>query len=117
MKTNTTVFAVLLASLGSAQIVSLPVTHGSIQVTEMETEVGQAERLQISRGDQSWSVDLRNLVRKYDCEAWWGSRDNSVCPGSRKTPCPTCPHRRVNTVAWDERHQRLYFAITTWQSW
>jgi len=71
--------------------------------------------IQIRRGQQEWQVDLYRLVRAYDCVLPYTGNDR-ICMGSPASPCPECP-RQVSLVTWDERHRKLYFAISTGYSW
>ena len=65
--------------------------------------------LEIRFRQRSWHVDLSRLVRTNDCE----ERD---CIGRRPTsPCADC-QRRSTFLAWDTRHQKVYFGLTTRRS-
>jgi hypothetical protein len=56
-------------------------------------------------------VHLFNLIRNNDCAMPY--LDNArTCLGPPKAPCPDC-RTHMAIVAWDEHHQKLYFALST----
>jgi hypothetical protein len=95
------------ALAGTPQVVRVvPLRLGSVEVSEVSPS-----ELHIRRGGQEWKMDLSRLVRANDCVLPYIGYKR-ICTGPPKSPCPECP-RGAATVAWDERQQRLYFAITT----
>jgi hypothetical protein len=66
-----------------------------------------SSQILIKRRGQEWRIDFRNLVRGIDCAS------GPICPGSPTAPCPACAPSDPDLVGWDERHQTLYFALTT----
>ncbi len=92
------------------QVIYLPIPLGSIEATFTDSEI------LLKRGGQQWRIDVPRLVRGIDCAMPYGP-DGSVCKGPSTSPCPACVYIRFGPVAWDENHQRLYFAITTSLSW
>lgn len=81
---------------------------GSIEATFAQSQIS------IRRGGQRWLIDLTKIVRGIDCAA---PPPPSYCDGLPASPCPDCARVVPEFVAWDEAHQKLYFAFTTSNSW
>jgi hypothetical protein len=101
----TVAFVGLFASSLTAQYPS-EVRFGSVDVVRSDVN-----ELQIRREGKIWRVDLSRAIRRNDC-ASLAEIGADTCPGGPTTPCPDCP-RRVDFIAWDEQHHRLYFAVST----
>jgi hypothetical protein len=85
-----------------------------VRLGPVDVKRSDANEVQIRRGDDLWRVDLSKLVRRNDC-ASLDEIGKATCPGRPTMPCPDCP-RGVGFIAWDDRHQKLYFAISTGRS-
>jgi hypothetical protein len=86
-----------------------------LHMKPVDVTMTSAMSIEIRRGKQEWQVDLSSLVRAYDCVLPYSGNER-ICLGSRASPCPECP-RHVSLITWDERHRKLYFAISTGYSW
>jgi hypothetical protein len=84
---------------------------GSIEATFAPSEIV------IKRGRQEWRIELSNIVRAMDCGQPRGP-GGAICTGSQRSLCPDCARVIPEFVAWDEVHQRFYFAFSTYSgSW
>jgi hypothetical protein len=104
----------LLVPAARPQILTNPPMHvGSLDVW-LATAPYPPE-ITIKRGKREWQLDPSQLVRANDCALPY--RDGEpICQGSRMAPCPDCL-RQIGILTWDERRQKLYFILSTADSW
>ena len=103
--------ALLLTSYVSAQA---GLHFGSIEIPHIDSD-----EIQIRQDGKEWRIDLTNLTRVNDCYGnYTGNGNERICTGPPRSPCPACPSRMADVIAWDERRQKLYFVIGNggWQS-
>jgi hypothetical protein len=82
---------------------------GSVEVSAAESG------FRVREGAREWKVDLASLIRAKDCALPYIGNER-ICQGPPNLPCPACA-RNGQVIAFDEHYRRIYFVVTTGNSW